>query len=378
MTEARRSPLEVPDFERTSSASRAPAVSPLLPRAGCAVLPISTTATNPKFLFLREIGGEKCLVPFLDEVELLGMESPHWGGTLVIDMQTTITSTLTVPSNFTLAGVGHFGRPLIVDPMLIGPAIRFGANGHSVLRDLRIEGDLDGVNPLTEGLLIEAPLGPIYLDRLLLSRLKYGVRGVSARSVYVTNCTLDGNAVSIELLAGQSGPCSHWRIRDTDFAQGLGPHGIRIGAPAGAEDVLIHGGRIEGNPTNGLADQIDPPKDAIFTGGGFGVCVFGNRLESNGLESMDPDEDNGLTLTAVRVDNLMAIQGSAVRFVGNYASRDYVRPGSPLMPFGPGATLQGKPAPTQTHFGFNSTKEFGSIDDPNPFPLNRFAASEGE
>lgn len=336
---------------------------------GCHVLPQRSWATNPKYLFLREIGGGSCLKAFLDIVIMGEEEGPHWGGTLVLDELVTLTAPLRIPPNFTLAGVGMFGSGgLRVPNDLSGPAISFEPGGNAVLRDFNIETAAVSAPSAPElrsrpvGISIEGP-GPIYIDGVRVFGLSVGIQGERAIAVQLSNCSLDGNFVNIKL----QDQCRHWRIRDCD---------IRFGWTLGvilrsSVDVLIHGCQFEKNGfTIGFSFEL---RGAILMSHGecFGTFIFGNRFEGNGF---------GPVVASCLLDSNSSAPepgGSATRFLCNLLAQDQPRPGEfndPINPSPqPGDNLQTVPGLTHTHIGFNTSNDWGFLLQ--RFPLSRINES---
>lgn len=333
------------------------------------------TSTNAKYLFLREIGGAGCLKGFLDQVLSDGEDGAHWGGTLILDELVDLADPITIPSNFTLAGVGiHGNGGLRIANDLSGPnpkgvAVTFAPGGNSVLRDLTIEAKVG------EGFVLGKPdalgvafnTGPIYIDAVRVFGLKIGLLAVNARAIYMSNCSFDGNALHIEL----RGACKHCRIRDSDLRFGA-VAAIIIRGPK-AEDTLIHGCQFEGN-----GETIFPLKDrcAISIDDSFGTFIFGNRFESNG---------SPVSASCIRVSNTLVPDpnGTAVRFLCNLTAEDQPRPGEfnePMVGVNTlwpqeGDALQYFPLLTQTHIGFNSSLDWSTQQGIKPlFPMNQVNA----
>jgi len=325
------------------------------------------TRTNPKYLFLREIGGAGCLKAFLDQVSITGKGGLHWGGTLILDEIVNVSEPITIPSDFTLAGVGTNGTGgLKILLALKGTAVSFAPGGNSVLRDLNIEGE-NGISSAA-GIHITGNTGPIYLDGVRVAGFQTGLRGFNATSVYISNSTFDNCGDHIVL----TGKCTHWRIRDSDIRKARNT-GIRILGP-GAEDTLIQGCQFEED------GKLFPPLGvaAIDVQNCFGTFIFGSRFEHNGATP-------GLS-ACVRVANTLAVDpnGVATRFLCNYTSSDQPRPGdfnekdAMNKPTWPrlGDAVQLTARVTQTQIGFNSTSDWGSQGlDPN-FPMDHINAPE--
>lgn len=337
---------------------------------------LDTTSTNPKYLFLKEVGGGKCLKPFLDQVLSLGEDGPHWGGTLILDEVVDLPDPITIPRNFTLAGVGIHGNGGLRIPTDLsgpnpkGPAITFDSGGNSVLRDLNIEAAVGGITlGKPDGLFVASNTGPIYIDGVRVSGLNTALRGVHATAIYVSNCSFDGNSLHIEL----KGACKHCRIRDSDIRFGA-VAGIIIRGP-GAEDTLIHGCQFEGN-----GEIPFPIKDrcAISIDDSFGTFIFGNRFESNGVP---------VSASCIRVSKTLEVdmKGTAVRFLCNLTAEDQPRPGEFNEPMlgtdtlwpdkEPDAAVQRTALLTQTHIAFNSSVDWSTQQNIKPiFPMNQINA----
>lgn len=195
------------------------------PKATCATptacpkFPESNTSTNPKFLFLREIG-VNCLRGFLLGVAQAGPDGPHWGGTLIIDRLVTLTKPLQIPAFFTLAGVGMHGAGRLVfvgpfeGPFKDQPAIPFQENNDKVsgakscIRDLAIEGP--GSQVLMRGLKVgsqqvvldDKVTAPRAMGRVQIHNVRvsgfgvYGVQGgMNTYTVLLDCCEFSDNKV---------------------------------------------------------------------------------------------------------------------------------------------------------------------------------------
>lgn len=350
MSEFRFPPLTVPKIRASSDApprgasNCAPAqmdsgVHPVAPQNGvpqtprgptapgddkappCNILPQHASRTNSRFLFLREIGGPVCLVPFLNSLIAANKlpnpsTHPHWGATLIIDQLVTLNSPIVLPAFFTLAGVGINGGGRLLFPKDMGgeSALRVQPGGHIVIRDLPIEGAAIPTN--AGGILLDDPTGNTHLERVrVYGFARFGIKGSGAFSIYLDHCQLDNNGTNVLIMGG----ANNWRIRDSHIRSAAGGWGVRVTEPL--NDLLISGCRFESNTPG-----------AIRLGGfvnasnaTFGAIVFGNRFESNG----------GI---GVQVDP--GVQ--ATRILGNVFSSDKIVP-----------SVTQKPVALGTQIGFN-------------------------
>lgn len=256
--------------------------------------PLVNTAFNNKLIFLREVGGAKCLKAVLDEIIALGKKSEFWGGTLIVDTEVPLTCPIVVPAEFTLAGVGINGGGRLVFSGDFGgvPAVSFqnSEGGHSTIRDLAIIGPrlpnkMAGVKIGSTDLIADDaknPPGRFHLHRVRVTNFGvYGMQGgLNARHVTIDSCQLIQNGVNIQLVR----KCDGWRIRDTIVAE-AGSWGVEIGVgvtiekqeiTGGATDVLISGCLFVGN-TEGAVRVLDTGAENPT----FGVFVFGNGFERN-------------------------------------------------------------------------------------------------
>jgi len=312
----------------------------------CSVFPTSPTTTNQRFLFLREIGGPLCLKAFLESVIEKGFNSPHWGGTLVIDQKVICEEPIRIPSAFTLAGVGIHGAGQITFKGDFGatPAISCqenadgGVGGFSIIRDLTISGpdapntmggiklgtrkalDLEG-NPKD----VVHVLGRFQLRRVRVTRFgAFGVQGgMDTYTVLIDQCELVGNRVNIQLIE----QCNAWRIRDC-LIVGATAWGVDIGASividgvekkGGLSNTLISGCRLRGNAPG-----------AVRTVNSHALMAFGNRFEANTV--------------AVKVVNVSGMH----RIVANVFEKDEV-----LSVPKETHPQTFEPSPMGTHLGFN-------------------------
>lgn len=298
--------------------------------SACHVFPLSRTRTNDRFLFLREIGGPTCLKPFLDKLIADGPSSPHWGGTLVIDQRVILTEPITIPSVFTLAGVGinGEGRLLFEGDFGATPAITFqefdpnvlAFFGKCVMRDIMIAG------PSTANKMRGIKIGSVRysddsdefstnaLGRFQFHRVRvanfgdYGMQGgMNTYTVLIDHCELTDNSTNIQLVF----QCNSWRIRDC-FISGAKAWGVDVGAeitipnlPPGAlpnpqsgvvSDLLISGCRFIGNKPGAIRVQpghnktpIDYNYPSLVGKTTKNVVVFGNCFENNATIAVQVD-----------------------------------------------------------------------------------------
>jgi len=314
----------------------------------CRVRSKSDTLTNPKYMFLREVGGPNCLKRFLDSVIAAGEHGPHWGATLVIDTEVPLNFPITIPAFFTLAGVGINGGGRLKFAGDFGgiPAVSFQAFSSvtGTIRDLAIIGPgakskLSGVKV---GIIKSVPDGMLNaptdfrLQRVRVSGFGvYGVQGgINTSSVILDACQVLDNRVNIELVRG----CDGWRIRDC-IITGATEWGVDVAVTisiAGVKhtgtvtDTLISGCRFEGNGTGAIRVQPGDAKKPVF-----GVSIFGNGFVNNAG-------------VALRVQPANA----AVRFVANFLG-----PGEEIVLDSGQNLAMGKPASHDVHIGFNASRK---------------------
>ena len=344
----------------------------------CEPFPRDPWGTNPKYLFLREIGGPDCLAIFLLQVIAFGEDGPHWGGTLVIDEPVDLKLPLRIPPNFTLAGTGIRNTSTLRVPNdLVGPAITFEPGGNQVLRDLSIETsgaliklDVPGLAEMQKrpvGIRIVG-VGPVYIESVHVFGLKFGISAEDATAIYVNDCTFDNNFINIRL----SGGCRHWRIRDTEIRSGW-LWGVQIIAnlPVGTVDTLIHGCRFESNGNLPFILFGNDDRGALLTDNCFGTFVFGNRFEAN------PPKAKIASCLEVGSPLANDPDGEATRFLGNLTAQDQPRPGDynvdPWMAL-VDDNVKSSPGLTQTHIGFNTSIDFGTNLSLIVHPLNKVNA----
>ncbi len=313
----------------------------------CHVKQFNSTATNNKFIFLREIGGANCLVGFLQSVIADGTNGNHWGATLIIDEEVRLECPIVIPAGFTLAGTGinGAGRLRFSGDFIGIPAIRFQDlnGGNSTIRDLAIIGP--GLSKPMKGIKIGTsafvsdndpdPPGRFRFHRVRVSGFgTYGMQGgLNARYVTIDSCQLIENGVNIQLIRR----CDGWRIRDTIITDAR-TWGVDIGANindfvtgefifGSLTDVLISGCLFLNNGAGAI--QVQPGAQPSLT---FGVFIFGNGFEGNG----------GI---AVRV----AHKNAGVRIVANFLSEGELF----VVPVDPSADPV---EPRETHIGFNAIR----------------------
>ncbi len=370
-----------PDDARPCATECTPGARPE-PRALCDLRPLDFWGTNPKYLFMREIGGPDCLAIFLLQVIAFGEGGPHWGGTLIIDEPVDLKLPLRIPPNFTLAGTGiRATSSLNVPNDLDGPAITFEPGGNQVLRDLTIQStgaqlvfNLAGLAEMLDrpvAIRIVDP-GPVYIESVHVFGLSAGISATDAHAIHVSNCIFDNNFINVHL----QGRCRHWRIRDTEIRSGW-VWGLKIISTlaVGTVDVLVQGCRFESNGGFPILFFGDPRRGALLAENCFGVFIFGNRFEQNPVGK--PEIQNCLEVGSPTATDP---NGEAVRFMGNLISADQPRPGEynaePWMEL-PNDTVKSSPALTQTHIGFNTSVDWGTQQPQPPFvpfPLQRVNA----
>ena len=273
--------------------------------SACAVPPPSGHSTNPRFIFLREIGSQ-CLKSFLDTVVIANAKgytnSPYWGGTLVVDQVVEMAVPLTLPAKFTLAGVGINGggrlrfRNLGGEPALRIQNVEGYHSGYSVVRDLAIEGASGAED--AGGVRIDNPggAGNHFFDNVLIDGFaKFGVQGLGdSYSVHFANCIVRDNGTNFHLGAN----CNTWRLTDC-IIQGGKAWGVLIDAPL--NDLVISGCRFQGNASGGIRIAADT----------FGVMVIGNGFAENG----------GVGISVRSQDAMMQMRALSTRIVGNIMLR---------------------------------------------------------
>lgn len=345
------------DFE----APAGPELRPGVIVAKCHVKPFNNTATNNKFIFLREIGGRGCLVGFLESVIAEGTKSPHWGGTLIIDEEVPLECPIVIPAGFTLAGTGinGAGRLRFSGDFFGIPAVRFQDlnGGNSTIRDLAILGPglskpMGGIKIGTSALVSDNdpdPPGRFRFHRVLVRGFgTFGMQGgLNARYVTIDGCQLIQNGVNIQLIR----KCDGWRIRDCIIAEAR-TWGVDIGADikeiftgksifGSLSDVLISGCLFIRNGEGAI--QVQP--GGFHPDRTFGVFIFGNGFVDNG----------GIALR-------LAHENAGVRIVANFLGKD--------EQFDLPTDLMDSVEPRETHIGFNATK----TDLPTQFVLNQLRA----
>lgn len=374
------------------------------PKATCATptacpkFPESNTSTNPKFLFLREIG-VNCLRGFLLGVAQAGPDGPHWGGTLVIDRLVTLTKPLQIPAFFTLAGVGMHGAGRLVfvgpfeGPFKDQPAIHFQENNDKVagakscIRDLAIEGP--GSQVLMRGLKVgsqqvvldDKVTAPRAMGRVQIHNVRvsgfgvYGVQGgMNTYTVLLDCCEFSDNKVNIQLVH----QCNSWRIRDC-IISGATQWGIDIGFQptidgdlqlGAVSDALIFGCRFEDNSPGAIRVR---PGNNDFTGAlnkpsvntTSGVQVLGNSFERNSV-AVKIDDARAL-LVADEPDKGEALFSplSGTRIVSNLFGdgESVVLPNEEKAVLNIPAPPQGDMIPLWTQLGFNAIRE-GAMNMP--------------
>jgi len=321
------------------------------PRApgDCEPFPESNTITNPRFVFLREVGGKNCLKSFLDMVTQQGPKGKHWGGTLIIDEEVPLSFAIRIPVRYTLAGVGINGAGrLKFSGDFAGPAVSFvdAMSGSGNIRDLAIEGpglnakNMGGIKlGSSQSVADDEPQPP---QRFRLHRVRvsgfgaYGIQGgTNTPFVDIDSCQLLANKVNLQLVR----KCDHWRIRDTiitdapewgvDVAADITINGAKIlGTVA---DLLISGCFFRNNKAGAIRIQPgDPDKPT------FGVFIFGNGFVKNA----------GVAVNVVAVN-------AGTRIIGNFfgAAENLEIPTELIK-----ATL-----PHETHIGFNASQ--GTADE---------------
>lgn len=355
-------------FEWTPPAPRAtpgrparparPVAPPRLPlEPECQLFPTSNTATNNRFLFLREIGGGDCLRPFLENIISLGEDNKFWGGTLIIDQEVVLSDQLVIPDGFTLAGVGinGGGRLRFKSSGKGQSAIKFDEKGTrgGAIRDLVIEGPgvPNFINGVKLGLTARDDTNPNPPGGYLLHRVRvagfggYGIQGgFHAFGVNIDGCQIIGNLDGIQLIRG----CDAWRIRDC-MIEISGDRGIEVGHteqghPGAVKGTMISGCKLRGNKNSGI--RIHGWKisaDAIV-----GTCIFGNRFEANAGKAIE-------ILTA----------NSATRIIGNF----FVGAETLVLA---GEAMNAAPELLGTHLGFNMAK----TPDPD-LDLNELKVPQG-
>jgi hypothetical protein len=377
--------MNEPDEKRRrgSASADAPAAATLAPpkrRIPCYRFDVHPSATNNKYLFLREIGGPACLKVFLDRVAYFGEKSLHWGGTLIVDQPVTLTDGITVPPGFTLAGVGRegFGRLRVsVNGLKTpgAPAVTL-SGGSAVLRDLTVESSINSLEDTAPiGIRLEGA-GPFYLDGIHVYSFKSGIQGIDATNVFISNSNIDGNRIGIEMI----GRCRHWRVRDSEIRQS--PYwGIVTVSTAGVGpiDTQIDGCVLEGNGAFYLPWFPGFGGGAILLNESFATRVGFCRFENNGYRYC---KDNPWILNPLPFECAEPIQVNythtydcakvsgtaktlcALRVVANTISSDQFKPGDlndPNMPFQSltDAVVYGPPL-FQPHLGFNSQYDWGT------------------
>lgn len=333
----------------------------------CTVLSESKTLTNPKFLFLREVGGPECLKRFLDDVILYGEGGPHWGATLIIDQEVPLGAPIRIPREFTLAGVGISGggytgaggRLVFHGDFNGAPAVTFQDGGTgSTIRDLEIVGPGNWVN--TGGVKVGSvhyvpdnqltPPGRLRLHRVrIIGFGTYGIQGgTNTQSVTIDSCQIVGNYVNLQLVRR----CDSWRIRNTIINLAV-TWGIEIGATVYIDgkkyegslvDTVISGCVFSGNKVGALrvlgggASAPRPGQPPIST---TGVFVIGNGFENNGG-------------VAIKVESANA----GVRLVANFFAD-----GEGLLSSGENPLTVMNVSNLETHIGFNAYDLTDSVLD---------------
>lgn len=248
-----------------------------LPQTAACPLPSPAShSTNDKFLFLRDIGGETCLRPFLNSlIEANNANDKthrHWGCTLVIDRQVTLTDTLILPAYFTLAGLGLRARgsllfqgiaadqPAIVLQKKVGD----GLSGHTTIRDIGIETG----QQLGLGVYLEGESGYFFrAERLFLHQFMKGVVGVDAQMVTLDSCIIEGGlTIGCDLQGG----CRNWRIRECNIR--ASPIGVSL--DGGVDNVFIQGCNLEDHQDENLGAGV-----FLGSGGVSNVSVMQSRFE---------------------------------------------------------------------------------------------------
>ncbi len=261
-------------------------------RGECPVPPSADHVTNPRLIFLREIGKE-CLKPFLEAVIAANVEGnvnyAHWGSTLVIDEIVELGTPLTIPAHFTLAGVGINGGGRLHFKDLGGqPALRTQdvdsavLTGYSAIRDLAVEGVGGGVD--AGGLFVDnaGGAGNCFLDNVMIRGFShYGVRGGTDNySVHLRDCIIESNGTNI--LLGLR--CNGWRLTDCTI-RGASTWGLRVAEAL--NDLVVTGCRVEDNALGGVrVEGFNPNIPGDYT---FGVMLVGNCFSRNNGKGISVD-----------------------------------------------------------------------------------------
>ena len=303
----------------------------------CPVPAPADHATNPRFLFLREIGVD-CLRSFLQSLILANEQSnfdhPHWDCTLVIDQKVELDEPLVLPAHFTLAGLGINGAGQLIFSKSLGgkPAITMqqkvggGLAGYTTIRDISIQGTGERVD--AQAVWINEPSsGHISLQRVFIYGFQVGIVGDDTSSVTLTDCVIDNNEGNVMLGIN----CDEWRIRGCHIRNAHSSWAILV--VAALKGLLVTGCRFENNTPGairlgGLWGQNT---------GIFGVVIMSNRFESN----LGPSGAVGVSVGD-------GVQSTRILF--NMLSDDEIRP--PVMM----AQEQ-----FSTQIGFNSSAN--SIDE---------------
>jgi len=317
------------------------------PRA-CAAFPSSNTLTNPRFLFLREIGGKTCLSTFLESVIQGGATGEHWGGTLIIDEEVSLSIPLRLPPFYTLSGTGINGAGrLKFLGGFDGPAVFFKdvKAGGGNIRDLAIEGPglqnkaMGGIKIGSKNFVTDnepTPPGRFRFHRVRVSGFgAFGMQGgTNTPSVDIDSCQVFGNRINIQLVR----KCDKWRIRDC-VIRDAAEWGVDIGATINVggkdrlgslTDVLVSGCLFSGNKSGAIQVQKGDKSPTL------GVFIFGNGFENNG---------SGI---AVRIEHT----GAGVRMLANFLGLDE----DFKLPDGEDLAMFMAPQRHNTHSGFNASK----------------------
>ncbi|MEM8963546.1 MAG: hypothetical protein AAGD38_18835 [Acidobacteriota bacterium] len=274
----------------------------------CAPIPAGGIpgVTNDRFYFLSEIldgavpdESPECghqLACFLSQVST----SPHAFSTLVIDRPCVSTRTQTIPSRFTLAGVGIDGAgQLIFDLPDNGTAIRFppgpgSVSQTSVIRDLRIVGTSccgqTGIEIKNSSF--------VDLERIRVSGFAFGLWSEVSYTANLVQSHFFLNGFNVVL----GYDTTAWRIEDTVMSQsGL----VGLVFEPTARGHVVYGGRVESNPFAGMLvhGDMNIVERTWFEGNGSLPTVLAVRMNGDqnhllgNLYSSQLIDDNGLDNT---------------------------------------------------------------------------------
>lgn len=220
-------------------------------------------ATSQRFYYLSEIVGDNipedspecgaalaCFLSWIVAAQINPDDNPaqvHSHATLVVDRRCVVRQTLTLPNQFTLAGVGPDAGGVLSFEYLpdgasalrfapaVGPVIRM-----TTIRDIGIGGasccGQVGINLSNSQF--------VYIDRVRMNGFAFGVFGETAYSNFISNSSIHNNGFALTM--GEDARA--WRVRDSVMSQNL----IGVVITENATGHVISGARLEANDVTGV------------------------------------------------------------------------------------------------------------------------------